>query len=455
LTGETVVEKKLALKLAAIGLLIALLIIALSSIGRLVVERQARRDAVIQDIAQSSSGEQQLTGPILIVPYEKTVREWRENDRGDRHLEEHRLTGQLHFLPEAFQLEGNVRTERRARGIYEARLYHANLRIKAAFAVPSHYGVESDFAAYRFGTSFVAVGVTDIRGIESPLRATLDDMPLPLLPGTGTARLAGGLHADVSSIDPEKLAHLQLTIELPLLGTSELHIVPVGRETQVNLISNWPHPSFTGDFLPVERKIDAYGFNANWATSFFSTNLEEVLHRCDDGDQPSCAEFTAQRLGVSFIDPVDQYLKTDRAIKYALLFITLTFAGFFLFDVLKKLPVHPIQYGLVGAGLALFYLLLLSLSEHVGFGMAYLLSSAGCVGLIAFYVSYVLKSLARGLGFGSGLAALYGCLFGLLTADDYALLMGALLLFALLAAVMVMTRNVNWSKLGARETPDA
>lgn len=447
-------EKKLALKLAAIGLLIALLIIALSSIGRLVVERQARRDAVIRDIAQSSSGEQQLTGPILIVPYEKTVREWRENDRGDRHLEEHRLTGQLHFLPEAFQLEGNVRTERRARGIYEARLYHANLQIKAAFAVPLHYGVESDFATYQFGTPLLAVGVTDVRGIETPLRATLDGLPLALLPGTGTTRLAGGLHAELSSMDPENASHLQLTIELPLLGTSEFHVVPVGRETQVNVISTWPHPSFTGDFLPVDRKIDVNGFEAHWATSFFSTNLEEVLHRCDDNDQASCAGFAAHRLGVSFIDPVDQYLKTDRAIKYALLFITLTFAGFFLFDVLKKLPVHPIQYGLVGAGLALFYLLLLSLSEHVGFGMAYLLSSAGCVGLIAFYVGHVLKSPARGLGFGSGLAVLYGCLFGLLTADDYALLMGSLLLFALLAAVMFLTRNINWSNVGAQETTD-
>lgn len=448
-------ERRLVLRVAAIGLLIALLMIALSSIGQLVAERQARRDAVIQDIAQSSSGEQQLTGPILIVPYEKSVPEWRENDRGDRHLEERRLTGQLHFLPEVFQLEGDVRTERRARGIYEARLYHANLRIKAAFAVPLHYGVESDFAAYRFGTPFVAVGVTDIRGIESPLRATLDEVPLPLLPGTGTARLAGGFHADIASIGPENPARVQLTIELPLRGTSEFHIVPLGRETQVNLKSNWPHPSFTGDFLPVERKLDAYGFSAHWATSFFSTNLEEVLHRCDDNDQAACPELTAHRLGVSFIDPVDQYLKTDRAIKYALLFITLTFSGFFLFDVLRRLPVHPIQYALVGAALALFYLLLLSLSEHVGFGMAYLLSSASCAGLIAFYVSHVLKSLARGLGFGSGLAVLYGCLFGLLTADDYALLMGSLLLFAVLAAVMVLTRNVNWSKLGAQETPAA
>jgi len=448
-------ERALAFKLAGIGVLAAMLMVSLLSIGRLVTERQARRDAVIQDIARSSSGEQQLTGPILILPYDKTVREWRVNDAADRHLEEHVVAGQLYFLPEAFRLEGEVRTERRARGIYEARLYHASLHIRAEFAVPAHAGVPvSELAAYRFGQPFIALGVTDIRGIESPLMATLNDAPVQLLPGTGTVRLPGGLHANVASL-PEGAAHLQLVLDLPLLGTSELHIVPAGRQTQIDLKSNWPHPSFTGDFLPVQRTVDASGFTARWATSFFSTNLEEVLRRCADGDEASCGAFAAHPLGVSFLDPVDQYLKTDRAIKYALLFITLTFAGFFLFDVLKRLPVHPIQYGLVGAALALFYLLLLSLSEHVGFDAAYLLSSAACVGLIAFYVSHVLQSPARGLGFGCGLAVLYACLFGLLAADDYALLMGSLLLFALLTAVMVITRNVDWSKVGARQTSDA
>jgi len=151
---------------------------------------------------------------------------------------------------------------------------------------------------------------------------------------------------------------------------------------------------------------------------------------------------------------VDQYLKTDRAIKYALLFMTLTFAGFFLFDVLKKPPVHPVQYGLVGAALALFYLLLLSLSEHVGFAAAYLLSSAACVGLIAFYVTHILRSLVWGLGFGCGLAVLYACFYGLLSADDYALLMGSLLLFSVLAAAMILTRNVNWSTVHVAEATE-
>lgn len=442
-------EKTLAVKLVGIGLLAALLMLALNRVGGLVQERQARRDAVIQDIARSSGGEQQLAGPILIVPYEKTIREWRENDRGERHLEERTAAGQLTFLPENLQLEGPVRTERRARGIYEARIYHANLRIRAQFAVPARAGVpESDFAAYRFGPAFIALGVTDIRGIGSPLRATLDGAPLDVLPGTGTVRLAAGLHTGAASTSEawarDGVADLQLVLELPLQGSGGLYIVPAGRQTQIDLSSNWPDPSFAGDFLPVQRTVDSKGFTARWATSFFSTNLQEVLSRC--GEEASCPEFTNHALGVSFLDPVDQYLKTDRAIKYALLFISLTYAGFFLFDVLKKLPVHAIQYGLVGAALALFYLLLLSLAEHVGFDLAYLLSSLACVGLIAFYVSNVLHSVARGIGFGFALAVLYGCLFGLLAADDYALLMGSLLLFALLTAVMVITRNVNWSQ---------
>lgn len=445
-------QRTLAFKLAAIGLLVMLLIIALSSIGRLVTERQARRNGVIEDIARSSSGEQQIFGPLLVVPYEKTVREWRQNDHGERHLEEREVRGQLHFLPEDFRLEGDIRTELRARGIYEARLYHANLQMTAGFEVPLNYGVGSDIGAYRFGQPIVAIGVSDIRGIGSPLAATLDGAAVKVLPGAGTGLMPGGLHLITSTVGPESAAHLQVKLNLPLLGTSEFHVVPVGRETQVSLKSNWPHPGFTGDFLPLQRKFDSNGFTAQWATSFFSTNLGEAMHRCDL--QGACADLTAHLLGVSFVDPVDQYLKTERASKYALLFVSLTFAGFFLFDVLKKAPVHPVHYGLVGAALALFYLLLLSLSEHVGFGVAYLVSSTACVGLIAFYVSHVLRSALRGFGFGCGLAALYGCLYGLLSLDDYALLMGSMLLFATLAAVMVLTRDVNWSMFGAGETTD-
>jgi inner membrane protein len=247
--------------------------------------------------------------------------------------------------------------------------------------------------------------------------------------------------------DSDQPTHLRFTMELGVQGTSEFHVMPVGRETRISLSSNWASPSFIGQYLPVSHSIAASGFKADWTASFFSTNMEEALHRCVDSTNP-CNEFHGRQLGVSFINPVDQYLKTERAIKYALLFISLTFAGFFLFEVLKKLSVHPIQYGLVGAALALFYLLLLSLSEHIGFGLAYLLSSSACVGLIGFYVGAILHSGWRGVGFASMLTLLYGTLYVLLGADDYALLMGSVLLFGLLAAVMVLTRNIDWFSLG-------
>src|SRR5690606_5525570 len=186
--------------------------------------------------------------------------------------------------------------------------------------------------------------------------------------------------------------------------------------------------------------------------SFFSTNLEEALQDCTERSR--CESFNNRRLGVSFMDPVDHYVKSDRATKYALLFIALTFAGFFLFEVLKALAVHPVQYGMVGLALAFFYLLLLSLPEHIGFALAYGVSATLCVGLIGYYVGHGLHSRLRGLSFCAALAALYGLLYGLLSAEDYALLMGSLLLFGLLGAVMVMTRKVDWFKAGNQRTAE-
>jgi inner membrane protein len=181
------------------------------------------------------------------------------------------------------------------------------------------------------------------------------------------------------------------------------------------------------------------------------------LIRCPAQADPTaadCADFTGRHFGVSFIDPVDQYLKSERAVKYGFLFILLTFAGFFLLEVLRRFSVHPVQYGLVGLALALFFLLLLSFSEHIGFAAAYAVSALACVGLIAYYVTHVLGSRAHGAGFGAALAALYALLYAILGSEDYALLTGSVLVFALLALVMVLTRRVNWSGVGsARGAP--
>ena len=312
------------------------------------------------------------------------------------------------------------------------------------------YGVGADTAAYQFGQPSLGVGITDIRGIENASKVLLNGAPLKLLPGSTSPLLGSGIHAPIPAADSDQPAPLEFAIDLGVQGTSELDLMPVGRVSQISLSSNWRNPSFNGRYLPVKHKIGAAGFEAQWAMSFFSTNLEEALHRCNGGEG-GCEEFVSRTLGVSFVDPVDQYLKTDRAIKYGFLFISLTFAGFFLFEVLGKFAVHPVQYSLVGAALALFYLLLLSLAEHLGFALAYVSSSAACVLLIGFYVSGILHSVKRGLGFAGALAVLYTMLYALLSADDYALLMGSVLLFGVTAVVMVLTRGVDWYGLSRRE----
>jgi inner membrane protein len=444
-------KTSLGWKLGSIGLLSLLLLLGLYWIGFIVVERQARRDDVVRDIAASSSLAQRVEGPILVVPYEKTVREWKEDTAtGNRHADDRQVSGQLLLLPELFRVDGSIPTELRARGIYEARLYHANLHIQASFQIPPHYGVGADAAAYSFGQPSIAVGVTDIRGIENASRMALNGASLKLLPGSTSPLMGPGIHAPIPLADSDQPVPLEFAIDLSVQGTSDFKLLPVGRESQISLSSNWRSPSFNGHYLPVKHKIGAAGFDAQWSMSFFSTNLAEVLRTCNSGSG-SCDEFATRTLGVSFVDPVDQYLKTDRAIKYGFLFISLTFAGFFLFEVLGKLAVHPVQYSLVGSALALFYLLLLSLAEHLGFALAYVLSAAACVALIGFYVSGILHSMKRGIGFAAGLVLLYGMLYALLIAEDYALLMGSVLLFAVLAVVMVLTRQVDWFSLGRRE----
>jgi inner membrane protein len=440
-------NRTLAIKLGTITLLTVMLMIPLGMINGLIQERQAQREQVVQEIARSSSYNQQITGPLLVVPYHKRVREWKVDAKNqERYLVESEVEGRLYFLPEVFNLNGEVQTERRTRGIYEARLYHANSQISGHFELPEQLGVGGDFADYRFENPFLALGISDIRGIGNALKLRLNDEAINFQPGSQMSLLGNGVHAPLHAITGYKQERLEFAFDLELQGTGQLDITPVGRESQVFLKADWPHPSFVGDYLPVEHEVSDTGFSARWQTSFFSTNLEEALKECLNSS--SCDVFKSRHFGVSLINPVDQYLKSDRAIKYALLFVALTFAGFFLFEVLKRLAVHPVQYGLVGMALALFYLLLLSLSEHIGFALAYAISSSACVLLIGFYVSYVLKSFARGLGFAASLAALYGLLYGLLSAEDYALLMGTLLLFGLLGVVMVLTRKLDWYSVG-------
>lgn len=439
------------LKICAILFLTLLLMIPMVRIQFLIRERQALRDGVVQEIARSAGYAQTVTGPILIVPYVRRLQE-QQLDAGQRLVTVTReVTGELRLLPATMDLAGRLATEERRRGIYRARIFNADTKLKGRFDIPANYGIATDVASYSFGPAHLVLGISDIRGIGNALALQANGVSVNFKPGTGTALLTHGVRAPLALTAIDSGQTLDYAIDLKLLGTGNFNVTPAGRDSRVTLSADWPHPSFAGEFLPATRTVNASGFSAQWQTSFFATNLEEALARCvpgGDSSNHSCDDFRGQHFGVSFVDPVDQYLKSERAAKYAFLFIGLTFAGFFLFEVLRRYSVHPVQYGLVGLSLAMFFVLLVSLSEHIGFAAAYGISATACVGLITYYVKHALDNAAHAAGFGSALTMLYALLYLILSSEDYALLMGSLLVFGLLAAIMVLTRKVNWSRMG-------
>ena len=295
------------------------------------------------------------------------------------------------------------------------------------------------------------MGITDIRGIENASKVLLNGTPLKFLAGSTSALIGSGLHAPIPPVDGDQPSHLEFAIELGIQGTSQFDVVPVGRDSQISLNSNWPSPSFNGHYLPVTTHDHARrASHAQWSTSFFSTNLEEALQGCTESG--ACTEFNSRVLGVSFIDPVDQYLKTDRAIKYAFLFISLTFAGFFLFEVLKatgRTP-DPIHAGRRGIGAFLSSVAVAIGAPRVRDRVCVVLGGL-CGAHRVLCERHFAQCEARSRIRRRRLPLLYGMLYGLLSADDYALLMGSVLLFGLLAAVMVLTREVDWSSLGRKE----
>ena len=274
----------------------------------------------------------------------------------------------------------------------------------------------------------LVLGVSDPHGIRSVSPLVASGAERPFAPGSGDSAVAAGVHVLLPELRAAEARSLDFAYSLLLAGSGALAVAPLGSNTSVTMRSDWAHPSFAGRFLPLKHEIGAEGFSAEWKVSQYAA--------------PGTAN--RQELAVSFIEPAGLYQQLERASKYGFLFIGLTFAAFLLFELLRRLAIHPIQYLLVGLALAMFFLLLTALSEHIPFAAAYAIATFSCVGLISVYLVRVLRSAFSGLAFGTALAALYAMLYALLKAEDYSLIGGSLLLFGLLAVVMLATRRVDW-----------
>jgi inner membrane protein len=293
------------------------------------------------------------------------------------------------------------------------------------------------------------VGLSDTRGIKGRIETQWDAARVPFRPGPGGNPLfESGIHAPVPGAGAAPHA---FAFTLALHGSEALSLAPLGVETTATLRSTWPHPSFAGAFLPETRAVSPSGFAASWRVSQFGRSYGQQWRLgSPEGIGDLSARVARSTFGVALYLPADGYQQTTRSLKYGVLFIGLTFGAFFLFEVLSELALHPLQYLLVGLALALFYLLLLSISEHTGFAAAYGVSAAATVALVTTYAAAILARTLRAFAIGGLLAALYAYLYVLLRAEDDALLMGALALFVILALVMYGTRRIDWHRVAAR-----
>jgi inner membrane protein len=435
-------NRPLIFKLLAIAFLTLLILIPLGLIHDTVQDRLRYRQEAVASIAASYAGNQTVTGPVLVVPYKIKIDELTGQDGNGKKTYSSRIEDREYlFFPKDLQMQGKLLPTERYRGLHKVLVYelqgHFGGRID--YQLPSAEQLVSDKITLL--QPYLAIGISDVRGLIGSPSIKMGTQQLALEQGAGS--FGKGMHAALSPTSLTGSDGLDFSLDLTLAGTESLAVTPVGDNNRIELTSSWPHPQFGGSFLPRVRNISEKGFHAIWEVSSLASNAQRELRTGRDG------KTAIESLQIQLAEPVNIYSQADRATKYGLLFVLLTFVGFFIFETIKQLPIHPIQYLLVGLGLAIFFLLLVSLSEHIAFWIAYLVASAACIGLLGFYLAQVLRSFRRGLGFGAMLTLLYGTLYGLLISEDNALLLGSLMLFAILAIIMIVTRKIDWYQTSA------
>ncbi len=449
-------QKALLVKAALIGILALLLMVPLQMIGGIVFERQQRHGEVVREIAASYAGEQRIAGPVLVIPYVEEYLEAQTDNAGRKTGEVlRRRDGAVYLYPKDLSVSGRLATDVKRRGLFKALVYRWEGTLAGSFRIPETLPIRRRHEASIItpGAPLLSVGISDPRGLSGAPLLEWNGARPTFLQGSAIAALPNGIHAPLPASGAGSVA---FSLALGLRGTERIAFVPLADDTRVDLAADWPHPSFGGRFLPDPQgqRIDESGFAAKWHITALASSARQMFdaatERRDNCVNGACLE----SLDVRLVEPVNIYAQAGRSLKYGFLFIGLTFAAFLLFELLKGLRMHPAQYLLVGLALAMFFLLVISLSEHIEFWRAYLAATVACVALQGYYLGKALGNARRGAAFAALLTLLYGALYGLLSSEDNALVLGSLLLFALLAAAMVATRNFDWYRLApaGRET---
>ncbi|GHM99062.1 cell envelope integrity protein CreD [Cytophagales bacterium WSM2-2] len=450
------IQESITVKLVSIGFLVLILLIPSSWIQDLMQERQSRAESVMSEISNKWSGNQTLSGPILVIPYKVKKR----IDHGKDGIEIQEYTEKYFLLPESLDIAGEVNPTVLHRGIFDAAVYGSALNINANFGKPDFQSFKIDNDMVLWKDAHMIFSITDLRGInENPVfnvggvdkptepssalgvsvRKFLGDhqYPYPASPGESSSEFSSnGIIAKLNWVS-EADFNGNTSIKINLKGSSRLFFNPTGKTTSVKLSGPWGSPSFDGEFLPESREISSSGFSATWKVLHYNRPFAQAWTESD-------IQLGGSEFGVKLVIPVDQYQKSIRTSKYGHLVIILTFVALFLVEITKKIRIHPFQYILIAAALIIYYTLLISFSEQVGYNLAYAIASAATVTLICLYSFSFLKSRELVILFTSLLVIFYSFIFVIVLQQDFSLLLGSIGLFMIVAALMYFARKINW-----------
>jgi inner membrane protein len=432
-------RNSISIRIFIIAILVLIMMVPSAMITTLVSERENRKNEAIHEIASKWAYSQTVGGPVITLPYEETI----INEEGKPQT----VTGYIQLLPDLLEITGNLNPEIRYRGIYKAILYNTKIYLNGYFSFEKLNSFNINPQQIKWSDAFIAVSISDMRGIKDVIELNWDSHKLLLEPGikVGNNIFNSGVSLNLPLPDTgpgDKQKTFPFSLQLNLNGSEDLNFLPMGRKTLVQLTSSWTDPSFSGAFLPESRKITKNAFTAKWRILDLNRNYPQQWVGDINKD-----DITVSSFGVKLFSPVTEYTKTTRAVKYLFMFVGLTFLVFFLVEVFNKKRIHPIQYILIGLSLCIFYVLLLSLSEHIHFEWAYLISGLCITALIGFYVKNALGNFSLTLITTILLIIMYGFMYVLLQNQDYALLLGSIGIFIIMAVVMYLSRNLDWYKI--------
>ncbi len=423
-------------KMFVILVLVLLLAIPAIMVQDLITERMERQEEAVSEVSSKHAWEQELLGPVLTIPYKRSKSIVNQSTGRQETVTERFY---FHVLPDELRIDGTVNPEKRKRGLYEVIVYKSDLSVHANFEEIPFDKISVPLDNIEFDKAFLSIGISDLKGLSEQVRINVNDSAHTCNPGIPVDDvMRSGLHVNVPvSYNNRKM---KVDFKLDLKGSQQLMFVPIGKETKVNLKSPWKDPSFNGEFLPHTRSVSSDGFNASWKVLHLNRNYPQYWN----GSQ---GQLHQSAFGVDLKLPVDVYQRSMRVAKYAMLFIVLTYLVFFFVEILNRVLIHPIQYILVGLALVLFYVLLLAFSEHIYFDWAYVIAALMTITLIYFYAKAILHSKSLGAMTVAILTILYTFIFVIIQMQDWALLVGSIGIFAILAITMYFSRKIDWFDL--------